>query len=269
MLLTQLLIPFLSVAAPRMATVPAGVYQPLFPSSPAERKVAVAAFEMDVVPVTNAAYVTFVRAQPQWQRSRVKRLFADKRYLIQWDSDLSIGASVAAQAPVVNVSWFAAKAYCEWRGGRLPYEREWELVAAADAMSPNGMQASRAQQRILAWYGQPNRTLAPVRQNAPNLYGIYDVHGLIWEWVYDYNASLVAEDNRSQGEAERGRYCGAAAAQARDPEQYATFMRLAFRSSLQATYGTDNMGFRCVRELRVKVTSGAGPSKNGQKYART
>ena len=61
--------------------------------------------------------------------------------------------------------------------------------------------------------------------------------------------ALVASDDRERGDADRDKYCGAGAALARDPRQYATFMRLAFRSSLQARYTTANLGFRCAADL--------------------
>lgn len=59
------------------------------------------------------------RENPKWQRSQVKRLFADERYLAHRDGELDLGAARAEQ-PVTNVSWFAAKAFAAFRGKRLP-----------------------------------------------------------------------------------------------------------------------------------------------------
>jgi formylglycine-generating enzyme required for sulfatase activity len=67
-----------------MALVPAGRYAPLFRGEKDPKEVVVNAFFLDVVPVTNAEYLEFVKANPKWRRSQVKRLFADENYLKSW-----------------------------------------------------------------------------------------------------------------------------------------------------------------------------------------
>ena len=90
--------------------------------------------------------------------------------------------------------------------------------------------------------------IAPVGKGAANYWGIRDLHGLVWEWVEDFQATLVAEDDRSKGSPERSRFCGGTGAQAVDPGAYATFMRVAQRSALEARYTTAQLGFRCARD---------------------
>ena len=82
-----------------------------------------------------------------------------------------------------------------------------------------------------------------------NYYGVSDLHGLVWEWVLDFNALLVSNDAREQGGADRALYCGAGALSVADREQYAVLMRLAFLSSLEARFTTTNLGFRCAEDL--------------------
>jgi formylglycine-generating enzyme len=77
------------------------------------------------------------------------------------------------------------------------------------------------------------------------------MHGLIWEWVYDFGASLVASDSREKGDAQQNRFCGTSGADAQNPSDYASFMRVAFRSSLQASFTTARLGFRCAADLKV------------------
>ena len=84
----------------------------------------------------------------------------------------------------------------------------------------------------------------------PNVYGVRALHGVVWEWVDDVGAMLVDADNRNQGDAERGRFCGAGALAANDRENYAVLMRVAMLSSLNAADSTMNLGFRCVKEVR-------------------
>ncbi len=229
-----------------MIAVPAGIYRPAFPTSPSENEVAVAPFFIDITPVTNRQYAAFVAANPMWQRSQAKRLLTDEGYLSHWPSDAAAKPG-AADAPVVHVSWFAAKAYCRWKGARLPLEREWELLAAASDTAADGAKDETMQRRILGWYARPTGPLARVGQGEANFFGVHDLHELVWEWVYDFGSALVTSDSRDQGDASRSRFCGAGSAQASNPSDYATFMRLAFRSSLQAAYTTPNLGFRCAR----------------------
>ena len=94
-----------------MALVPAGAYAPILRAKDEPERVPVPAFLLDVRPVTNAEYLAFVRAHPAWGRSAVSPLFADSGYLADWAGDLELGPQAPAEAPVVRVSWFAARAF--------------------------------------------------------------------------------------------------------------------------------------------------------------
>ena len=120
-----------SNAAAGMVLIVGGVFRPLFGSPTDPKEVPVAPFGLDALPVTIGDYLEFVRANPAWQRSRVKRLFADASYLKNWVGDLDPGTNAPTAAPVTFVSWFAARAYAQWKGKRLPTTAEWELAAAA------------------------------------------------------------------------------------------------------------------------------------------
>jgi formylglycine-generating enzyme required for sulfatase activity len=248
-----------AAAAPRRPTAPTGmsrvgpgVYEPLYAASPAERKVPVKVFFLDRRPVTNADFLGFVRAHPAWRRDRVKRILADDGYLAHWQSDEALGSNVRPMTPVTRVSWFAAKAYCTARGARLPEEREWELAALASETGADGRNDARWLARILGFYAEPaSSPLRDVGAAKPNFWGLHDMHGLIWEWVYDFGASLVAADSREKGDGAQNRFCGASGADAQNPGDYASFMRVAFRSSLQASFTTTRLGFRCAADVQV------------------
>lgn len=231
------------------ARVGPGVYRPFYPPSETEREILVARFELDRLPVTNDDFLAFVLADPRWRRDRITRLFADGSYLSHWTAPDALGASVDPRQPVVNVSWFAAKAYCGARGARLPTEAEWELAAAATETRRNLRADPQFRARILAWYSRPTpEHLARVGSSPPNAWGVHDLHGLVWEWVLDFNSSLVTADAREAGDRDRMRFCGAGALSARDKDDYASFMRIAFRYSLRADYTTRNLGFRCAAD---------------------
>lgn len=225
-----------------------GVYRPLYPSSEAEAEIRVGAFLLDATAVTNAEFLGFVQSHPEWRRDRIPSLYADQSYLTHWASPTELGPGVDARAPVTRVSWFAARSYCAAKGGRLPDEAEWELAAAASEASPNGLQEPAFLARILDWYASPGGTgPGPVGQSEPNYWGVYDLHGSVWEWIEDFNSALIAVDNRQDGGTDKLQFCGASALSAKDKQDYAAFMRVAFRSSLEARFTARNLGFRCAR----------------------
>lgn len=233
-------------AAQEMVRIPAGELRPFFrAAADADVRVPVAAFDLDARPVSNADFLAFVRAQPQWRRSAARRVFADEHYLAHWSGDLEPGAA-APEAPVANVSWFAARAYATWAGKRLPTLAEWEYAAAA-----RGIDGRAPAEVVLAWYARPATGLAPAVSTAPfvNTLGVADLHGAIWEWVEDFNSSLVGADSRARETLDRGRFCGAGAFDAADRADYATFMRYAFRNSIKGRYTGRLLGFRCARDV--------------------
>ena len=230
-----------------MVRVPGGAFRPFY-RAPGDGLVRVATFDLDEHAVTNAEYLAFVGAHPEWRRSRVPRLFADEGYLAQWRGDLDAGTS--PNQPVTRVSWFAAKAYCESHGKRLPRESEWEYAARASERAADGSRDRAMVQRVMQFYARPQPTTIPdVRTTYRNYYGLWDMHGLVWEWVLDFNATRELSDNRNPETAEDNRFCGASALGANDRADYATFMRFAFRSSLSGDYTVRNLGFRCAMDV--------------------
>jgi sulfatase modifying factor 1 len=226
-----------------------GVYEPAFPASPEQQRVEMPAFQLDALPVTEGEFSRFVAAHPQWRRDQVPRVKADEAYLSHWASAEGPGAGVDPRAPVTRVSWFAAKAYCASVGRRLPTEAEWEFAASASATSPDGREDPAFVRTLLDWYARPSPArLPPAGQGVPNYWGVHDLHGLIWEWVFDFGSTLVSGDGREGGDEDQTAFCGAGAQSAADPSDYAAFQRYALRSSLQGAYTTATLGFRCAAD---------------------
>jgi formylglycine-generating enzyme required for sulfatase activity len=234
-----------------MVVVPAGVYRPLFRGESEAKEVPVAAFYLDAHPVTNGEFLEFVRANPRWRRSQVKRLFADENYLRHWADDLDLGEEAVhvARQPVTWVSWFAAKAYAVWAGKRLPLTAEWELAAAAGFSHANGANDVEFVRAITCWYSTPApAVLPPVGSGRANFLGVHDLHGLVWEWTSDFNSALVTGDARGDTGLERQLFCGSGSLGASDRADYPAFMRFGFRSGLKAGYTVHNLGFRCAKD---------------------
>jgi|SRR5689334_3490897 len=228
-----------------------GKFETVLPPSPKEKIAIVPPFRLDAALVSNADFATFVRKHPDWSRDRVAGLFADEGYLRQWASPTEPGAAIANQ-PVTQVSWFAASAYCEARGARLPRWHEWELAAAASANVPDARNDPAWRQQILDWYATSARGVLPAAgASPPNYFGVRDLHGVVWEWVEDAGSMLVSDDSREQGDPNRNRFCGSGAIDLEQKENYAMLMRIAMLSSMKASYSSNSMGFRCAKDARA------------------
>jgi len=238
-----------SLRAAPYAAVPGGLFRGVLTGNDDPPSL-VAHFSMRVTPVTNAEFLAFVQRQPRWRRGAAPTILADADYLRAWAAPTQLGEGVAPDGPVTGVSWFAAQAFCEQEHARLPTWLEWEYVASADTTRKDARSDPAWRARILQWYA--STTDLTVRQvgGEPNAYGISDLHGLIWEWVDDFNALLVDADSRVQDDAEKLRFCGAGAITMKDRESYAILMRIALLSSMNASGSTTNLGFRCARPNR-------------------
>lgn len=169
-----------------MVLIPAGAFEMGRNDGPKDERprhtVYVDAFYIDRYEVTNAQYRQFIRANPQWQKENIAERFHDGTYLRLWNkNDYPVGRG---DYPVNYVSWYAAMAYAQWAGKRLPTEAEWEKAARGglvgkaypwgDATNPNNANHAR----------YINDT-EPVGQYAPNGYKVYDMAGNVWEWCLD------------------------------------------------------------------------------------
>ena len=133
-------------------------------------KVDLPAFKISKYPVTNAQYLRFVsdsghRAPLNWDQGKVK-----KKDLLH---------------PVTMVSWYDAKAYCSWIGGRLPKEAEWEKAArGTDGRRwPWGNQMDV--DNLNTYYNVGNTTEVTQYPDGTSPYGVFDMSGNVSEWTAD------------------------------------------------------------------------------------
>ena len=178
-----------------MVHIPAGEFQIDNKSTthrkPKAHKVYIDTFYIDKYPVTNTQYKEFIEANPKWSiQSKWKRnkllsiygKFHDGDYLKYWDRNNY--PSGKADHPVTHVSWYAAMAYAEWAGKRLPTEAEWEKAARGGLTGqkyPWGDELNYS----MAYCGNKVGVTTAVGQYPPNNYGLHDIVGNVWEWCLD------------------------------------------------------------------------------------
>ncbi|KLT72579.1 hypothetical protein PL75_07700 [Neisseria arctica] len=230
--------------AAEMAQIKGGSYRPLYLKKDTPM-IAVKTFSLDKTPVSNREFFAFVKSNPQWQRGKINSKQSDAHYLKHWVAAEGGYQPKAAELdyPVTNVSWFAAHAYCAAQSKKLPTIDQWEYAGLASAKRKDGSSEEGYNRLILDWYAKgSSQGLRAVGRSVPNYWGVYDMHGLIWEWTEDFNSSLL-----NSGSADSSMFCSGASAGSADPGNYAAFMRYGMRTSLQARFSLHNLGFRCAK----------------------
>jgi formylglycine-generating enzyme required for sulfatase activity len=213
-----------------------------FPNERPVHRVFVDAFYLGKHPITNAQYERFVRDTGY----RVPYLDDRRMQFDNWDQEKQTYPPGRTQHPVVLVSWHDAQAYCEWAGGRLPTEAEWEKAARGGLegqLYPWGEEIDPS----LANYD--NRTgTTPIGSYSPNEYGLYDMAGNVWEWVADwydakyYSHSPVSNPQGPEKGTVRVLRGGAWLL-------FPQFCRVAYRFRNSPDFHFNLIGFRLARSL--------------------
>ncbi|TLU87428.1 MAG: TIR domain-containing protein [Chlorobium sp.] len=136
-----------------------------------------------------------------------------------WRHDVSGNMRIQAEEnhPVIRVSWNDAKAYCDWMSKqtgkkfRLPTEAEWEYACRAGSTMPfnTGKNLTTDQANYDGNYpynnnpkGQYRSNTVPVESFAPNAWGLYNMHGNVWEWCRDWYGEKYYKECKAKGVAE-------------------------------------------------------------------
>jgi formylglycine-generating enzyme required for sulfatase activity len=249
--LEQVLAPAPTVPALEMVRIPGGVFRMGSPADETGRRdnegpvhdVRVSAFEMIRVPVT-------------------RRLYQD---IMQPDAPIPD----ADEHPMTEVSWFEAVQFCnrlsehhgftpcyridghnvQWEQGaqgyRLPTEAEWEYACRAWTQSRFFCGHDERTLDRYAWYAANSQGAAqPVGRKAPNPWGLFDMHGNVWEWCWDWYGPY---DERPQtdptGPPEGISRVVRGGSFVNPPES----LRSASRDRDLPVYRVGGAGFRCVR----------------------
>jgi len=218
-------------------------HRDLFRAEVPAHRVTVAPFAIDRTEVTNAAFKAFVERHDEWAPGRAGAGRQNGDYLKHWTGGTF--PSGAADLPVTYVTWWAAKAYCEASGGRLPTEAEWEFAARGGLDGPEFPWGDEPPDPKRAnWSGTGIGAPTRVGRFPPNRYGIYDLAGNVWEfvedpWTDDYS-TLPASPLPQERHVIRGGSFGGGPIN----------LRVRYRDSHPAAGAGPHVGFRCVRSVR-------------------
>jgi len=157
----------------------------MFSNEGPSRRVHLDAYYIGKYLVTNSQYQDFIRATDRPAPKNESRA----KYTL-WKGNTF--PEFLRNHPVINVSWYDARAYCRWAGGRLPTEAEWEKAARG----PDGLRypwGNETPTPSHSNYGKPwsgTKTLTPVGhfEKGKSPYGVYDMSGNVWQWTNDWYA---------------------------------------------------------------------------------
>ncbi len=191
-------------------------------------EVSVRPFHMLAAPVTQAQYEAVMGNNP----SRFK----------------------GADQPVEQISWQDAKNFCQKLSDltgaqyRLPTEAEWEYACRAGNQGDYCFGDNTAELEEYAWYGKnSNGQTQPVGKKKANRFGLFDVHGNVWEWVEDkwhdtYKGAPTDGSAWIEGSDEK-RVLRGGSWGSDNPDA----LRASYRSSFDPAFRNSDIGYRCVR----------------------
>jgi formylglycine-generating enzyme required for sulfatase activity len=199
-----------------------------------QRTVYVASFYIDKYEVTNLQYKQFIDATGRKPPENV----VNPDYTI-WKNGTF--PEELANHPVVNVTWYDAKAYCEWRGKRLPTAVEWEKAARGPYgnIYPWGNEYFEGFANLYQkGESYVNRRTVPVGtyDMSKSYYGVYDLAGNVWEWIDD---TYITPDKKASKKLAKGGGWGY------NGNRYTA--RASYSLILDPNYTSNCLGFRCAK----------------------
>ena len=117
--------------------------------------------------------------------------FIDRTEVTQRDFKKSMGFNPSRHLnpnlPVESVNWYEADKYCKRKAKRLPTEAEWEKAARGKTRT-SFFWGNELAEKFTWFLKNSNNETHLVATKKPNLFGLYDMSGNVWEWVSDWYA---------------------------------------------------------------------------------
>ena len=159
-----------------------------------------------------------IESETQHEVTLSKPFYMGKYVVTQEQYEKVMGASPnffkGAKNPVESVSWYDAQDFCKklsttsGKTVRLPTEAEWEYACRAGSTTAYCFGDNENGLTEYAWYGSnSDGKTHPVGEKKSNAWGLYDVHGNVWEWCQDLYANYpVGAATDPQGAAQQGAF---------------------------------------------------------------
>lgn len=196
--------------------------------------------------ITNAQYVDFLNEVGRRNAKEYIEINSRASRIKERDGRFSVEAGFE-NYPVTTLSWIGANAYCEWIGGRLPTEAEWEYAARGGRKSMDYRYSGSNDHKDAGWSERNARHgIQPVGQKVPNELGLYDMSGNLWEWVndvYDRNYYQKSPENNPKGPSSDGYRV----LRGGSFEVDSWYMRPTYRLRLNPKTQTEVLGCRCAK----------------------
>jgi formylglycine-generating enzyme required for sulfatase activity len=195
-------------------------------------------FYIGKYPVTIAEYMHFVKDTkshyPQWLEE------SSDYHIKTGTNNYYKKMNLTDNVPIIGVSWHDATAYCKWlskktgENYRLPTEKEWEYSCRAGTTTKWSFGDDEKELKDYAWYDKnSDRKTHEVGKKKKNPWGLYDMHGNVWEWCEDWY------DEDKDTKVLRGGSWG----------NDAVISRSANRNWVNPSYRYNVRGFRLLRTL--------------------
>ncbi|MCL2065238.1 MAG: SUMF1/EgtB/PvdO family nonheme iron enzyme [Candidatus Cloacimonetes bacterium] len=168
-----------------------------------KHEVFVSNFKMSETVVTNKQYVDFINAEGNKVEAGQTWVKVDSQYSrIGLNDGVYYVKEPYASFPVYEVSWLGAQRFCEWMGGRLPTEAEWEFAARSRGEKILFSTGNEIDKNKANYIVDPNDSLwhsvYPVKSFPANKLGLYEMSGNVLEWCYDwYDAKYYEKSSKS------------------------------------------------------------------------
>jgi formylglycine-generating enzyme required for sulfatase activity len=200
-------------------------------------------FKISNTAITNRQFCDFLNDVGNKVLNGIPYANVDTKYSrISYDKGEFYVKEPYANFPVFEVSWYGAQAFCEWLGGRLPTEAEWEFAArnrGEKLIYATGNNISKENSNFLStdidvlW-----NSVFPVQSYPPNKLKLYEMSGNILEWCYNWYNTDLSLTIPKEGELKivrGGAWCF-------PKEHAATYYRSAAKPSSRNNY----IGFRAA-----------------------